>query len=90
MFDPTLTYALIALENAALAVVVVLMATFFTVEQRTAAIVQRFGKSVREESPTRRTKFATPLSKPTRPSRRPSLRRRRSTPATATARETSS
>jgi regulator of protease activity HflC (stomatin/prohibitin superfamily) len=60
MFDPTLTYALIALENAALAVVVVLMATFFTVEQRTAAIVQRFGKSVREESPTRRTKFATP------------------------------
>jgi regulator of protease activity HflC (stomatin/prohibitin superfamily) len=51
MYDPVLTYAAVALGIAAIAAIAALMATFFTVEQRTAAIVQRFGKFVREAGP---------------------------------------
>jgi regulator of protease activity HflC (stomatin/prohibitin superfamily) len=57
MIDPTLIYALAAVGIAALAVIVTLMATFFTVEQRTAAIVQRLGKFVREAGPGLNTKI---------------------------------
>jgi regulator of protease activity HflC (stomatin/prohibitin superfamily) len=54
MLESINVYAVIALgiaAFAALATVAALMATFFTVEQRTAAIVQRFGRFVREAGP---------------------------------------
>jgi regulator of protease activity HflC (stomatin/prohibitin superfamily) len=51
MFDHALLYAAVALGIAALAVIATLMTTFFTVKQRTAAILQRFGKFVREAGP---------------------------------------
>jgi regulator of protease activity HflC (stomatin/prohibitin superfamily) len=51
MFDHVLTYAAVALGIAAIAAIAVLMSTLFTVEQRTAAIVQRFGRFVREAGP---------------------------------------
>jgi regulator of protease activity HflC (stomatin/prohibitin superfamily) len=54
MLESINIYAVIALgiaALAALATVAALMATFFTVEQRTAAIVQRFGRFVREAGP---------------------------------------
>ena len=51
MNDPTLPYAAVALGAAALAVIATLVFTFFTVEQRTVAIVQRLGKFVREAGP---------------------------------------
>jgi regulator of protease activity HflC (stomatin/prohibitin superfamily) len=54
MFESINIYAVIALgiaSLAALATIAALMATFFTVEQRTAAIVQRFGRFVREAGP---------------------------------------
>ena len=51
MNDSTLYNAAIPLGIAAIAVIVALMLTFFTVEQRTVAIVQRLGKFVREAGP---------------------------------------
>ncbi len=51
MFDQSFPYVAVALGVAALAVIAVLVFTFFTVEQRTAAIVQRLGKFVREAGP---------------------------------------
>ncbi len=48
MFDPTLVYPAAAVGIVALAVIVLLTVNFFTVEQRTAAIFQRFGKFARE------------------------------------------
>lgn len=48
MFEQILIYSAVAMAAAAL---VTLAFTFFTVEQRTAAIVQRFGKFVREAGP---------------------------------------
>ena len=48
MLDQVIMYAAIALG---IAVIATLAATFFTVEQRTTAIVQRFGKFVREAGP---------------------------------------
>jgi regulator of protease activity HflC (stomatin/prohibitin superfamily) len=51
MNDPILVYVAAAVGIAMLVVIVLLMATFFTVEQRTAAIVQRLGKFVREAGP---------------------------------------
>ncbi len=51
MNDPNFVYAIAAVGIAMLAAIVLLMATFFTVEQRTAAIVQRLGKFVREAGP---------------------------------------
>lgn len=56
MFDYVLIYAAVALGTAALVVIAALMFTFFAVEQRTAAIVQRFGKFVREAGPGLNTK----------------------------------
>jgi regulator of protease activity HflC (stomatin/prohibitin superfamily) len=47
--DPALTFALIGI--AAVAVITLLVLTFFMVQQRTVAIVQRFGKFVREAGP---------------------------------------
>jgi regulator of protease activity HflC (stomatin/prohibitin superfamily) len=57
MFDHALTYALIALGIAALAAITLLTSTFFMVQQRTAAIVQRFGKFAREAGPGLNTKI---------------------------------
>ena len=51
MNDPTPPYAAIALGIVALAAIAALVFTFFTVEQRTVAIVQRLGKFVREAGP---------------------------------------
>lgn len=51
MFDQSFPYVAVALGVAALAVIALLVFTFFTVEQRTAAIVQRLGKFVREAGP---------------------------------------
>ena len=51
MNDSTLYNAAVPLGIAAIAVIVALMLTFFTVEQRTVAIVQRLGKFVREAGP---------------------------------------
>ena len=51
MNDPTPPYAAIALGIVALAAIAALIFTFFTVEQRTVAIVQRLGKFVREAGP---------------------------------------
>ncbi|MEQ8789338.1 MAG: SPFH domain-containing protein [Pirellulaceae bacterium] len=50
-FMSELTYIGIALGITALAAITLLAFTFFVVEQRTAAIVQRFGKFVREAGP---------------------------------------
>jgi regulator of protease activity HflC (stomatin/prohibitin superfamily) len=51
MFDHLLIYAAVALGIAAIATIAALVSTFFTVEQRTTAIVQRFGRFVREVGP---------------------------------------
>lgn len=54
MFNDLPTYAVVALGIAGIAAITMiaaLVSTFFTVEQRTAAIVQRFGKFVREAGP---------------------------------------
>ena len=47
----TFLYAAVPLGIAALAGIAALVSTFFTVEQRTVAIVQRLGKFVREAGP---------------------------------------
>ena len=54
MFDQLLIYAAVALG---IIVIAALLSTFFTVEQRTVAIVQRFGKFVREAGPGLNTKI---------------------------------
>ena len=55
---PILTLDLLLVAGAiGLAVIVMLGATFFTVEQRTAAIVQRLGRFVREAGPGIRVKI---------------------------------
>jgi regulator of protease activity HflC (stomatin/prohibitin superfamily) len=51
MFDQVPIYAAVALGITAIAALAALASTFFTVEQRTTAIVQRFGKFVREAGP---------------------------------------
>ena len=51
MFDHVLIYAAVALGIVAIATIAALVSTFFTVEQRTTAIVQRFGRFVREVGP---------------------------------------
>ena len=51
IFDQTLTYAVVALGIMAFVAVAALLSTLFTVEQRTAAIVQRLGKFIREAGP---------------------------------------
>ena len=43
MSDQQLLYAAVALGVTALVVIAAVVATFFTVEQRTVAVVQRFG-----------------------------------------------
>jgi hypothetical protein len=48
---PEFTYVWIGLGIVALAAITLLANTFFMVQQRTAAIVQRFGKFVREAGP---------------------------------------
>ena len=49
--NDTFLYAAVPLGIAALAGIAALVSTFFTVEQRTVAIVQRLGKFVREAGP---------------------------------------
>src|SRR5687768_5001995 len=56
MFDHAFIYAAVALGVVALVAIVALVATFFTVEQRTTAVVQRFGRFVREVGPGLNTK----------------------------------
>jgi len=51
MIDPTLISAVIVLAITTVVVLTTLMSTFFTVEQRNVAIVQRLGKFVREAGP---------------------------------------
>jgi regulator of protease activity HflC (stomatin/prohibitin superfamily) len=51
IFDQTLTYAVVAVGITAFVAVAALLSTLFTVEQRTAAIVQRLGKFIREAGP---------------------------------------
>ena len=55
---PTQTIVLLAVAGAfVVAVIVMLTATFFTVEQRSTAIVQRLGKFLREAGPGLHTKI---------------------------------
>jgi len=51
LFDQTLVPVAVALGIAIIVAIVVLTSTFFTVEQRTAAVVQRLGKFIREAGP---------------------------------------
>lgn len=53
MLDQVIMFAAIAFG---IAVIAVLASTFFTVEQRTTAVVQRLGKLVREARPGLHTK----------------------------------
>ena len=51
MFESIPIYAVVGMVILVIAVIVALISTFFTVEQRTIAIVQRLGKFVREAGP---------------------------------------
>ncbi len=51
MSDQVLIYTAVALGIPALVALAALVSTFFTVEQRTTAIVQRLGKFIREAGP---------------------------------------
>lgn len=51
MFGSIPVYAVVGMVILVIAVIIALISTFFTVEQRTTAIVQRLGKFVREAGP---------------------------------------
>lgn len=51
MLDPTLVVMLLTLGLVFIVTIVAVISTFFTVEQRTTAIVQRLGKFIREAGP---------------------------------------
>jgi regulator of protease activity HflC (stomatin/prohibitin superfamily) len=57
IFDQSTTIAAVALGMFTIIAIAALVSTFFTVEQRTAAIVQRLGKFVREAGPGLNTKI---------------------------------
>lgn len=51
MLDPTLVVMLLTLGLVFIVTIVAVISTFFTVEQRTTAIVQRLGHFIREAGP---------------------------------------